>query len=312
MNVIVPFDIFQTSPYSFGTVSNIAYPDPYHYVNGYPEAEWSAATAYALSQIATRSTTHRIYERLVAGTSAALPENDQTNWLDIGPANRFAMFDNQLSTKTRGYQPSGFIQVSMQSPGGYSLALFGIQSSDVNVKLVNNYTAAVYYDVTKYSADFYESYVNGKIFVAEESKPLVFDVPYNPNFCTLTVTISGGSGAECAVFVWGNSYNIGESRLGARSGITDFSKKLTDDFGVTTFVRRAFSKKLSAELNVPLSEVGAVQALLTAIRSTPCVWIPSASSLLSYLITFGWYRDFNINVQYQTRAQCTLEIEGLT
>jgi hypothetical protein len=311
MNVIVPQNIFQIASDTADIQINIPYPDTNHYVNGYPEAEWAAATNYALGQIATRSTTLRIYERLVAGVSATAPESDPTHWLDIGPANRVAMFDNQISTKSKSYIPSGLIQVALNTSGGASLALFGVAASDVNVKLIDNSTAAVYYNVTKYASDFYESYVNGKLFVAEESKPLVFDIPYHFN-CKLTVQISGGFGAECAVFVWGDSYNIGESRLGARSGIADFSKKLTDDFGVTTFVRRAVSKKVSAELNVPVSEVGAVQALLTGIRSTPCVWIPSTSSLLSYLITFGWYRDFNINVQYQTRAQCTLEVEGLT
>ena len=42
---------------------------------------WNAATAYVLDDIVLRTTTERLYQRLVAGTTATAPESDTVNWL---------------------------------------------------------------------------------------------------------------------------------------------------------------------------------------------------------------------------------------
>jgi hypothetical protein len=56
-------------------------------------AAWSAATAYAVDDKVLLVSTQRIYQRLVAGTTATSPELDPANWFDIGPTNQCAMLD---------------------------------------------------------------------------------------------------------------------------------------------------------------------------------------------------------------------------
>lgn len=48
-------------------------------------AAWNGATAYVVGNIVLLTSTQRLYERLVAGTTATSPELDPTNWLDIAP-----------------------------------------------------------------------------------------------------------------------------------------------------------------------------------------------------------------------------------
>jgi hypothetical protein len=105
---------------------------------------------------------------------------------------------------------------------------------------------------------------------------------------------------------------LGDTEFGATAGITDYSRKETDDFGVTTFVRRAFSKRMSARAMVPTAQVGKLQRALADLRATPCVWV-GADDMTMYapLVVFGFYRDFSINVAYPTRSYCSFEVEGL-
>lgn len=69
------------------------------------ETLWNAGTAYDVGDVAIRTTTHRKYKRLIAGTTAESPETDPAdppNWLDIGATNRWAQFDNKIGTQTSG------------------------------------------------------------------------------------------------------------------------------------------------------------------------------------------------------------------
>ena len=63
-------------------------------------AAWNAGTSYTLGQRVIRTTTHKVYENLIAGTNANLPENDSTRWLDCGATNRWKMFDAKVGTST--------------------------------------------------------------------------------------------------------------------------------------------------------------------------------------------------------------------
>jgi pimeloyl-ACP methyl ester carboxylesterase len=60
---------------------------------------WSSATAYAVGARVILTATHRRYEALAASTNVS-PSTDPTKWLDLGPTNRWAMFDARVGTAT--------------------------------------------------------------------------------------------------------------------------------------------------------------------------------------------------------------------
>ena len=56
---------------------------------------WSSGTTYALGDKVILTSTHRVYESLQAANTNHNPtEAASTWWLDIGPTNRWAMFDD--------------------------------------------------------------------------------------------------------------------------------------------------------------------------------------------------------------------------
>jgi hypothetical protein len=67
-------------------------------------AAWSAATTYALAARVISTATHRIYESVQAGNlNHAL--TDVAWWIDIGPTNRWAMFDTVVGSITSQATP---------------------------------------------------------------------------------------------------------------------------------------------------------------------------------------------------------------
>lgn len=127
----------------------------------------------------------------------------------------------------------------------------------------------------------------------------------------ITVSIVGDI-VRCGIVFAGTSSNIGITQYGASAGIIDYSKKETDEFGTTTFIRRAFSKRMNVNLILPSSDLYRVQKILSDIRATPCVWIGSEDEVYKPLIMYGYYRDFNLEIPYPEYSYCSLQVEGLT
>jgi hypothetical protein len=81
---------------------------------------WNAATAYSVGDKCIRTATHRIYERTIAGTTATAPESDLYNWMDIGPTNRWAMFDQSVGSVTSAATPLIVVIASSPNRPGFA------------------------------------------------------------------------------------------------------------------------------------------------------------------------------------------------
>lgn len=134
-----------------------------------------------------------------------------------------------------------------------------------------------------------------------------------PSYTRTRITVSVvGDIVRCGIVFAGSSYPLGTTQYGASAGIIDYSKKETDEFGTTTFIRRAFSKRMNVNIILPSSDLYRVQKVLSDIRATPCVWIGSEDEIYRPLVMYGYYRDFNLEIPYPEYSYCSLQIEGLT
>lgn len=107
----------------------------------------------------------------------------------------------------------------------------------------------------------------------------------------------------------GGRFALGTVETGATVGIIDYSRRVTDDFGVTTVVQRGFARRLSVRLAVPVEGVDALQRRLADLRSTAARWIVDEDS--TWLSPTGFYKDFDIDVAAGSVSYCTLTVEGL-
>lgn len=277
---------------------------------GAGEAVWSAGTTYAVDVKVILASTNRVYQSLQAGNLARAPDTSPLWWVDTGPTNRWAMFDQQVSTLTTLASP---LSVSIAPGAINSLALLGAVGATATVTMLDAPGGALVYSATasldsSIVTDWWQYYFEPIVLTGE----LVFtNLPSYRNG-VISVTITGTGTVSCAGLVVGAVYDLGPTNMGAKIGMVDFSRKDTDAFGVTTFVKRAFSKRVTAEFYVTTPALSKIQQLLAGLRATPCVWIGSEQSAYASLIVFGFYRDFSITVAYPNYNLCNLDIEGLT
>ena len=274
------------------------------------ETAWSPGATYAVGDRRIRSTTHRIYEARVAGVDAGLPEATPARWLDVGPTNAWAMFDDIVDTQTTA---SGSITAVVKPGYVNSLALVNIQGSQVAVTVRDGLAGPIVYDrsitlETAVIADWYQ------YFFEPTSQPgdlVLTDLPPYGN-AHVTVVLSAAGEVALGGLILGTSYVLGETEFGATAGIIDFSRKETDEFGTTFLVRRRFSKRASWRLMLDNSQLNKEQQVLSSLRATPCVWIGSEIQMFGPLVVFGFYKDFSLEIAYPLESLCSIEIEGLT
>ncbi len=272
-------------------------------------AAWNALTAYTAGQrvIRTTSTTHSIYERLVNGTTATAPESDTTNWVRVGPTNRWCMFDRATGTVSSG---TDTISVTIAPGMVRALALLDVTANSVTVTMSNAgstvYTRTVSLN-TGYGVTSWDTYFFTEV-VLKRTVVLTDIPPYSGG--EITVTIDGTGTVSVGTVVAGSLFEVGRTRYGVGLGIIDYSKKETDAFGATSVTERAFAKRMTVPVTVDDTSVDEVARRLSLIRATPVVWL--GSSRYDQTVIYGFYKDWSINITYDTVSDCSLTIEGLS
>lgn len=275
-------------------------------------ASWSSSTTYAINAIVVYGT--RLYKSLQNSNLNKLPsEVGSLWWSDIGPSNKFAMFDEQVNTTTTS---TGSITVVLE-PGSFdSLYLSNLKAQTVTLVVRNAAGGDIIYEETQsLSADEVFDWYQYFLFdpLNNRSQVLFTNIPPTSTaHVTLTITSGGTSSVYCGICVLGKMVSIGNTEYGVTSGIIDYSRKEPNEFGETVFVRRNFSKKIDARVWLKLKDLNRVQKLLYDLRATPVVWIGSSDpSYEEALIVYGFYRDFTTEISYPTTIFCSIQIEGL-
>jgi hypothetical protein len=272
-----------------------------------PESEypaWAGGTAYAKDARVIHL--HQVYQRAVAGTTAAAPPADPANWVLVGPSNRWAMFDESAGSVTS----SGTSLTVVLRPGLVrGLALLDVSASRVVVTMMNGATEIYRREISLNTGvgviDAY-SYCFGEI-VTKRTVLLTDLLPYINS--TITITLTGGDGVSVGACVVGTLVDLGGTRQGMQLGILDYSLKQTNGFGVTTLVERAYAPRISVPIAVKRALVSHVARKLAEVRATPVVWIGSAVDDAS--LVYGYYKDWSLDIQYDQVAFGTITIEGL-
>ena len=118
---------------------------------------WSAGTAYVTGNRVILPSTHRRYEALAASTGVN-PATDPTKWLDLGPTNRWAMFDARVGTvSTRAASLEAVL-----APGAVdAVALIDTDAESATVTLtvdgVTNYTSTQSFNLGGNAIDYWLS-----------------------------------------------------------------------------------------------------------------------------------------------------------
>lgn len=278
-------------------------------------AAWSAGTTYNVGDRVILTSTHRVYESLLSGNTGNDPTvvSSPIYWIEVGPTNRWAVFDTSISTQTAQANNITYRLIPGQAINTVAC---------LNVTNGTQITVTMYSPATGSPGQVYQKVVDlsglpltpdwWAWFYGQRSVPsqsILLDLPSYTD-CEIEIEILGGSSLAIGKILIGQQQNFGLGiKYGARVGIQDYSRKETNEFGDTILVQRAFAKRANFDLFLNKAEVDSFQNALSTIRATPVLWIGSTEYESTTL--FGFYKNFDILISYPEHSDCELEIEGL-
>jgi hypothetical protein len=130
---------------------------------------------------------------------------------------------------------------------------------------------------------------------------ILTDLPPNSGTNVRVQITSAAGSVSCGTMVLGKLRSLGIGpNYGLTGGITDYSRKTTDDFGNTTLVERAYAKRISYNSMVPNDDIDGVFDILAQYRATPIVVVGATD----YGMTsgYGWLRDWSITIPTRRKA----------
>lgn len=245
-------------------------------------AAWAAGTNYAAGARVISAVTHRIYESAGNGNLGNDPTAPNGKWIDVGPTNRWAMFDRALGTSTSA---AGVITVTFNATAINAVALLDVTAATVRV-------IAPGYDTT---------------LPAGAGAVTFLDLPETTG--EVTVTVTGPGQVSVGTLLLGGLAALGITEASPTSGINDFSRKDVDEFGEATIVQRAWAKRMSARALIRTDAVDIVANRIAAVRARPSLWIGDEGA--DSLTVYGFFKDFSIEVG-ESVSTLSLAIEGLS
>lgn len=273
-------------------------------------AAWSAATTYAAGDFVIKTSTHRIYQSSQGSNLNKDPETaGATWWVDIGPTNRWAMFDGENSTQTTG--AGGFTVVF--KPGMINeIYLGGVDAVSVDVSIKDMPGGTVIFsqhvDLTlRTPANWYEYFF---LPFSQLSSAVILGIP-PVSTSEVTLTFNSGGTAKCGIMAAGQARNIGKTLYGVRTKAVDYSYVSTDAFGRTRITKRRSSRDIAATAWLKLSEANRVEDLLSELLSVPVCVIFSEEPQHGGLRGFGLMTG-EISYDYPQDCKLTINLKGLT
>lgn len=274
-------------------------------------AAWNAATNYAVGNRVIRTTTHAVYENLIAGVDATAPENAPTRWVYVRPTNKYAMFDSVIGTSTSLASP---LTVVLEPGRIGGLSMFELVGESLQIDMLSSSGGSSVYSITV-DLDQTEIFSFYDYFFAEyvqrESVALT-NLPTEYTDPELTVTLTGTGTVSAGVLAVGRVFDLGRTLYGATLRRQDFSKKTTDDFGYISVVQRTTRKLMSSDLIIEYEYFAMLDRLMREMQSIPAVYVATTEDeFYDPLNVYGFVTDFRIVVQFPKYLSCNIEIEGL-
>ena len=270
---------------------------------------WSVSTTYAVG--ARVIDDHLIYQSLVAGNVGHKPALSPEQWSPQGSTNRWRAWDSSVSSQTAA---AGLIsyEVEMGVAINYIAFLNLSAATSVRVRVTHPryggvFDKSVAIRSAPLSPSWWQWYFGERSRRTQVLMPNLNAVPGS----RILIDITGGSGLAVGVILAGvrRDFSMGVL-MGASVGIQDYSRKERTDWGDTVIVERPFANRARFPMMLRAREVDAFKTFLAGVRATSCLWV--GSDRYESTTVYGFYKSFDILINYYEYSDCEMELEGLT
>lgn len=281
-------------------------------------ATWNSGTTYSIGQRVHSTSTHRVYESLkdtnlnhdpTVLTNQTTAAGVGTWWLDIGPTNKYAVFDALINTKTEGASP---LEITL-APGAFNgFALYGLDADTIAVEALSAPGGDVIYTTDgdiplegSMPADFYEYFFDP--FKPQTQFIATNIQPYGSSEITLTLKKGTGS-PKVGMWAIGDMKPVGMPEKNSSFEPRTYAYIAEDAFGNTVIKKRPNAVNLALQLKVPLEDADDINQTIEDLLGTPVAVVGSQAQYHTKLSTFGLitgrmdystypYRTLSLNVK---------------
>lgn len=246
---------------------------------------------------------------------------DDPAWVKVGPTNAWSLFDGNIADRTVGIPYTdgtigSSIKFAIKTTTSIScISLFDLFATRVSLTLKSPDGSTVWSSSTVLTSNMSRSWSD--FFFGEKlynAKNFFSVFPAVPG-ATLHVNIYSTTVCECGLCVVGKAKFAGLTLQGVKNSITDYSKKTTSEYGVTSLSVGAYAKNIVLDLDIENSTVDSIYEWVASLRATPLVFVTDNSdeSNIQYqsLLVYGFYSDFSVTIPGPTYSTCSFEIQGL-
>lgn len=254
---------------------------------------------------------HRIYESQQGSNTGHPPAiDDGTWWVDIGPTNRWAMFDLLRNTGTVASSPLTVVLTPGQRVD--SLALVGLVADAVTVEITVG--AEVVYTTTqslsrRNTTTWYEYFFGDFLY---QGAFAAFDLPpYVDGVITVTMTRATGN-VTCGGLLIGRSVYLGRTENQAEDDALNFSVIERDDFGQSVLVPRRSVPRTNQRVLCEKTAVNKARTLREQLNAVPALWSgldDADDDYFEAVLILGIYKRFTIGLDHPNHAIISLELE---
>lgn len=267
------------------------------------------------------------YEALAPSLGVAPVEGSNSDsWLLLGYVNRLRVLDQRIYSSPT--QREGFpinYQLTPLAPMD-SIALFGVLGDEVlvQVRTIVGDTLVWSSQEQLYDANQTDWYDHLFAFPMESTQPddlfrdsfYVSGVPFvlGQHLIRIVVYPRESSGfASVGQICLGFGLDLGETLVGVRSEMVDYSRKEFNEFGEVSIVKRGYAFKTDYPLAVPLYRTNAVKRIVAAYRGDFCVFSPSREPGNDFrqLVSYGVPSSYSTEFVSGNTAYSTLTVDGV-
>lgn len=244
---------------------------------------------------------HKIFESAQGSNLNNPPAiDDGTYWAEVGPTNRWAMFDTKNTTRSKS---TSDIEVVLLLDDLSDLVILSPVGTDAVIEV---YDAPGGVLLETRTVDLVTA--SGR----QRTEVLVLGLPTSPT-AEVTVTIQGPGVRKLGGLVAGVVQTLG---VGVKAAPTvrasAYSRPTPDEFGEADFNDGPWAKRMELQFTLLNEDVEEVFLSIVEVMSRPTVWIASSTATLSPLVVFGWLEnDPEIVVPYERHSLCSLQILGV-
>jgi hypothetical protein len=295
-----------------GNIGNTPATSPTWWQNiGTTYAVYSVTPTYALGDRVIDPVAHLVYESQIAANHGQ-PLVGGTNWLKIGPTNKWAAFDQLRNTQA--VAPVDIVQSFSLTGRVSTIAVIGMDARSVTITMtvggVEKYAVTV--NLSKRKSTSWKQYFFGE-FSSRTSVQFFNLPPYRNSVITVTVSKPTGQRAVGGIII-GNSVYLGEGQYEATSDHLNFSKVDRDDFGNLNLQPKRSVPKVDLQVWFDKELTSQIMAVREQLNGRPAVWSGLDDFTLDYfepLFIYGIHKEFSLNLKDFDHGLITLQVEEM-